>query len=72
MPWAQREGFTAYSPYLMVRARADIGAKELLEIQRSNKYPYRMYTVNLGLFHPDFYEMPGAATKGIDIRLKPR
>jgi hypothetical protein len=56
VPWAEREGFIAYSAYLMIRERPDIGAKEIIEVQRSNKYPYRMYTVNLGLFHPDFCE----------------
>ncbi len=65
MPWAQHEGFTAYSPYLMVRERVDIGAKELIEVRRSNKYPYRMYTVNLGLFHPDFCEDPPSDPKGL-------
>ncbi len=56
IPWAQQEKFTAYSPRLFVRERDDIGAKEIIEFQGSNRHPYRMYTVNLGLFHPDYCE----------------
>jgi hypothetical protein len=63
VPWAEREGFIAYLAYLMIRERRDIGAKEIIEVQRSNKYPYRMYTVNLGLFHPDYCEAPPSDPK---------
>ena len=65
VPWAEQEGFTAYSSYLMVRERPDIGAKEIIEVQRSNKYPFRMYTVNLGLYHPDYCEAQPPDPKGL-------
>ena len=64
-PWAKQNGFAVSSPYVMVRERSDIGGKEIIEFQRSIKHPHRTYTVNLGLFHPDYCEYLPATPKDL-------
>jgi hypothetical protein len=63
--WAKQNGFAMASPYVMVRERSDIDAKEVIEFQRSIKHPLRTYTVNLGLFHPDYCEYQPATPKDL-------
>jgi len=64
-PWAEENGFRMISPYVLARRRADVDVEEVIEFQWSVKHPYRTYTVNVGLFHPEYCEQLPAEPKDL-------
>jgi Domain of unknown function (DUF4304) len=54
VPWSVEHGFSRASAYVFYRPARVAGLLQVLEFQKSVKHPHRTFTVNLGLFHPDF------------------
>ncbi|MBI1840390.1 MAG: hypothetical protein HYR88_06000 [Verrucomicrobia bacterium] len=65
VPWATQHGFARASAYVFTRPSGIPDVLEVIELQKSVKRPFRTFTINLGLFHPQFTTTPPPAPDAV-------